>query len=100
MQQALLDKLSSLFGLRRIQRITMNPVRGFWQKLIDEKLAHGETLTVVAPMADVTDTAFREMIAKYSRMRESDGGPDVMWTEFVSADGLCSQGREVLKRDL
>jgi nifR3 family TIM-barrel protein len=53
----------------------------------------GETLSVVAPMADVTDIAFRTMIAKY-------GKPDVMWTEFVSADGLCSAGREVLKRDL
>ncbi len=78
----------------------MNPVRGFWQTLIDTKLSKGETLTVVAPMADVTDTAFREMIAKYSRMRKSGGGPDVMWTEFVSADGLASPGREVLKRDL
>ena len=78
----------------------MNPVRGFWQKLIDEKISQGDTLTVVAPMADVTDVAFRQMIAKYSRMHELGGGPDVMWTEFVSANGLCSPGREVLKRDL
>lgn len=35
----------------------------------------------LAPMADVTDAAFRRIIAKY-------GKPDVMWTEFVSADGL------------
>jgi nifR3 family TIM-barrel protein len=74
----------------------MNPVRGFWQRLIDEELRSGETLTVVAPMADVTDIAFRTMIAKYSKPH----GPDVMWTEFVSADGLNSPGREVLKRDL
>ena len=47
-------------------------------------------------MADVTDVAFRSMIAKYSKPH----GPDVMWTEFVSADGLCSVGREVLKRDM
>ncbi len=33
-------------------------------------------------MADVTDAAFRRVIAKY-------GKPDVMWTEFVSADGLA-----------
>ncbi|MCF7843378.1 tRNA-dihydrouridine synthase [Candidatus Gracilibacteria bacterium] len=78
----------------------MNPVRGFWQKLIDEKLVQGATLYVVAPMADVTDIAFRTMIAKYSRMGQVGGGPDVMWTEFVSANGLCSPGREVLKRDL
>jgi nifR3 family TIM-barrel protein len=74
----------------------MHPVRGFWQKLIDDKLVHGETLSVVAPMADVTDVAFRSMIAKYSKPH----GPDVMWTEFVSADGLNSPGREILKRDL
>lgn len=48
---------------------------------------------VLAPMADVTDAAFRRVIAKY-------GKPDVMWTEFVSADGLVSAGREVLKMDL
>ncbi len=74
----------------------MTTVRGFWQKLIDEKLSQGETLSVVAPMADVTDIAFRTLIAKYSK----PFGPDVMWTEFVSADGLNSPGREVLKRDL
>lgn len=74
----------------------MNPVRGFWQDIIDRKIVHGEKIAVVAPMADVTDVAFRAMIAKYSKPY----GPDVMWTEFVSADGLNSPGREVLKRDL
>jgi nifR3 family TIM-barrel protein len=48
---------------------------------------------VLAPMANVTDAAFRSIIAKY-------GKPDVIWTEFVSADGLLSPGREVLLRDL
>jgi len=79
-----------------LERIHQKPIRGFWQRLIDEKLSRGETLTVVAPMADVTDIAFRTLIATYSKPY----GPDVMWTEFVSADGLCSAGREVLKRDL
>lgn len=78
------------------KKINMHPVRGFWQKIIDEKLSHGKKIAVVAPMADVTDIAFRTMIAKYSKPH----GPDVMWTEFVSADGLNSPGREVLKRDL
>ena len=36
---------------------------------------------VLAPMADVTDPAYRSLIA-------SAGKPDVTWTEFVSADGL------------
>ena len=49
---------------------------------------------VLAPMANVTDEAFRRIIAKY-------GKPDVMWTEFVSADGLCHpKGREKLLVDL
>jgi nifR3 family TIM-barrel protein len=47
----------------------------------------------LAPMADVTDAAFRQIICKY-------GKPDIFWTEFVSADGLSSPGREVLKNNL
>lgn len=66
---------------------------GFWADL-------PKPFFVSAPMADVTDCAFRQMIAKYSRHGERGGGPDVFWTEFVSADGLCSPGREILKRDL
>lgn len=83
-----------------VQKITSPLVRGFWQNLIDKKLLRGDSLTVIAPMADVTDVAFRSLIAKYSNMGRDGGGPDVMWTEFVSANGLCSKGREVLKRDL
>lgn len=49
---------------------------------------------VLAPMADVTDAVFRRIIAKY-------GKPDVFWTEFVSADGLCHPtGKEKLLVDL
>ncbi len=44
-------------------------------------------------MADVTDCAFRQIITKY-------GKPDVLWTEFVSVDGLCSVGKEKLLIDL
>ena len=44
-------------------------------------------------MANVTDSVFRKMIAKY-------GKPDVMWTEFVSADGLVSGGQKHLLVDL
>lgn len=47
----------------------------------------------LAPMANVTDSAFRQIIAKY-------GKPDVMWTEFISCDGLMSRGREKLLIDL
>ena len=63
-------------------------------------------MMVVAPMADVTDAPFRRMIAKYSAHTRADGtvgGPDVMWTEFVAADGLMRatpEGREKLMADL
>ncbi len=60
--------------------------RGFWDKL-------KKPIMVLAPMANVTDAAFRYMIAR-------NGKPDVTWTEFVSADGLCSAGREKLLVDL
>lgn len=50
----------------------------------------------MAPMADVTDQVFRRIIAKYSRHGEANGGPDVFWTEFVSADGLMSGGYDAL----
>jgi nifR3 family TIM-barrel protein len=63
--------------------------KGFWGKL-------KKPFFVLAPMADVTDPAFRRIIAKY-------GKPDVFWTEFVSADGLFmadKKGQERIKRDL
>lgn len=46
----------------------------FWQNLPN-------AFTVGAPMDDVTDVAFRTVIARR-------GKPDVMYTEFTSADGL------------
>ncbi len=59
-----------------------NMEMGFWGKLKKPFFA-------LAPMLDVTDAPFRAIIAKYWK-------PDVMWTEFVSADGLMSTGREHL----
>ena len=47
-------------------------------------------------MADVTDAAFRRIISKY-------GKPDVMFTEFTSADGLAlapEEGRKKLLKNL
>lgn len=43
----------------------------------------------MAPMKDVTDPAFRQLVARR-------GAPDVFWTEFVSADGLYHT-REIKK---
>ena len=84
----------------------------FWQELKAKKRALSTSgdmgdgtapIIVLAPMADVTDAAFRRVIAKYSRMGEPNGGPDVLWTEFVSADGLAfapELGRAKLLKDL
>lgn len=71
-------------------------IKGFWKKLKDKN----KPIMASAPMADVTDAAFRRIIAKHSKFTRPDGsiggGPDVMFTEFVSCDGLCSKGRKNL----
>lgn len=59
---------------------------GFWEQL-------KKPIFALAPMADVTDAPFRRMIATY-------GKPDIMWTEFVSCDGLCSRGKDAVMRGL
>ena len=62
-------------------------VKGFWKKLDMPFFA-------LAPMYDVTDEAFRRIIVKYSH-------PDVIFTEFVSVDGLTHpDGREKLMHHL
>lgn len=42
-------------------------------------------LMVLAPMEDVTDTAFRELVMRISQ----PGQLQVVYTEFTSTDGLC-----------
>ena len=59
-----------------------------WQKIKSKK----KIFFCLAPMSDVTDLAFRQIISKYSRHGKTGGGPDVFWTEFVAADGLVSNG--------
>jgi tRNA-dihydrouridine synthase len=50
-------------------------------------------ITVLAPMEDVTDFVFREIIADI-------GKPDVLFTEFTNADALSSEGRKDAIRKL
>ncbi len=57
-------------------------MESFWNRL-------AKPFFVMAPMADVTDAAFRALVA-------TRGKPDVFWTEFVSADGLYHT-REIAK---
>ncbi|HEX3100100.1 MAG TPA: tRNA-dihydrouridine synthase [Patescibacteria group bacterium] len=57
--------------------MTNEIVRGFWKNL-------HKPIFVLAPMHDVTDAAFRNIIAKY-------GKPDVFYTEFASTEALMSE---------
>ena len=63
-----------------------NNEKNFWKKFDSPVMA-------LAPLSGVTDAAFRRLFAKY-------GKPDVCFTEFVSCDGLCSEGRDRLLHDL
>ena len=60
--------------------------KGFWGELKRPILA-------LSPMDDITDAACRRLVATCGR-------PDVMLTEFVSVNGLCSPGRKRLLEDL
>jgi peroxiredoxin len=74
--------------------LSLTSLIAFWEKL--KKAKRGGPILALAPMADVTDVAFRRIIAKY-------GKPDVLWTEFVSCDGLflsTPEGKKKLMRDL
>ena len=55
----------------------------FWEKL-------DKPFFCLAPMSDVTDVAFRYILAKYSKNRENKNKV-VFWTEFVAADGLANK---------
>jgi nifR3 family TIM-barrel protein len=58
-------------------------MKNFWTQL-------KKPFFCLAPMSDVTDIAFRHMLAKYGKNRENKDRV-VFWTEFVAADGLCNK---------
>ncbi len=60
--------------------------QGFWRKL-------DKPFTILAPMANVTDWAFRQVIIETGR-------PNVFFTEFISCDGICAIGKEKFKGEL
>lgn len=71
-------------GLKKYFTNTM--ISGFWKNLPKPFFA-------LAPMANITDCAMRQNLIKIGR-------PDVMWTEFVSVDGLMSRGLKNILIDL
>lgn len=60
-----------------------------WQEL---KSKH-QPFFVLAPMDDVTDTVFRQIVAKHAPA-------DLMMTEFANADGYCSEGKSAIMKRL
>ncbi len=58
-------------------------MNNFWNKL-------DRPFFCLAPMSDVTDVAFRFMLAKYGKNFENKNQV-VFWTEFVAADGLANK---------
>ena len=76
-------------------------MKNFWTEMKEPLPAGRQAFFALAPLANVTDAAFRRLIAKYSKA--GGGAPYVTYTEFVSADGLCragEEGRQKLMRDL
>lgn len=59
---------------------TIEHMKNIWQNL-------KRLFFIQAPMENVTDTVFRQIIA-------SCGQPDLFFTEFTNTDGLCSTGRK------
>lgn len=61
-------------------------MQSFWHSL-------SKGFTVLAPMDDVTDVVFRDIVADVGR-------PDVFFTEFTNVEGLCSSGYPFVARRL
>ncbi|KKQ29847.1 MAG: hypothetical protein A3H17_01625 [Candidatus Levybacteria bacterium RIFCSPLOWO2_12_FULL_37_14] len=54
-------------------------MKSFWEEI-------KKPILIQAPMEDVTDTVFRQILAKC-------GAPDVFFTEFTNVEGMCSRGK-------
>jgi len=61
-------------------------MKNFWKQL-------PHPFFVLAPMEDVTDTVFRQIIKKC-------GAPDVFFTEFTNVEGMCSPGEKIVGQRL
>lgn len=69
-----------------VRVIALEAVDTFWHRLPKPFLA-------LAPLEGVADTAFRRVVAECAK-------PDVFFTEFTSADGFCSPGKEHVMQNL
>lgn len=56
-----------------------------------ELAVKGKLLKILAPMEDVTDTVFRQILCDI-------GKPDIFFTEFMNVNGYCSDGKDVVAK--
>jgi tRNA-dihydrouridine synthase len=61
-------------------------MNNFWETI-------NKPITVLAPMEDVTDYVFREIVTGIAK-------PDVLFTEFTSSDALFTEGHDTEARKL
>jgi len=61
-------------------------MKNFWETL-------KRPILIQAPMEEVTDTVFRQIIAQA-------GKPDVFFTEFTNVEGMCSRGKDKVGKRL
>jgi tRNA-dihydrouridine synthase len=64
-----------------------------WQQLKQNSIENNRPFTVLAPMEDVTDTVFRQVIGNCAP-------PDLYFTEFMSVAGFNSDGRKDVSKRL
>lgn len=64
-----------------------------WEHLKTRTSDTGEPFFALAPMDDVTDLVFRQVVAELAPA-------DVYFTEFASVEGFCSAGRNATERRL
>lgn len=60
-------------------------MNNFWQTIHKQS---PNPFFILAPMEDVTDTVFRQIVQKTNL-----GQPEILFTEFTNCDGICSVGQ-------
>src|ERR1051325_3588963 len=78
---------------RELKEFTDPPLAGRTSNGINFLDSLPKPFLVLAPMDDVTDTVFRQIVADCA-------APDLYFTEFVNVDGLQSPGRANLLKKL
>ncbi len=76
--------------------LTNNLTSNFWQKIQNKNKTNPngkcksffDPFFILAPMEDVTDTVFRQLVQKTNL-----GQPEILFTEFTNCDGICSIGQ-------